>query len=345
MSRNVFFILTPLQLLNAVEAKHALGVESNTLVILTSGYSSRQVRALVDDGEWEQIHDFTLFDEDGRKPNRIVWHYRTYRVKQSLEALAASLPGVHGLFLGNYTDALARHFANVVPHETLYLLDDGTTTLDINHLRQPSPKPAAPLVPLLKRSARNLLLGLRTREADRVTFFSTYDLEVRPGDSLIRNSYSHLRARAARLATNDEVLFLGQPLTEDAQMSEGRYRDYLRSIRAHFRERSFVYAPHKRESREKVRRLERDLELPVREFEFPVEYQLSLTGMAPGVLASFFCTALDNCRLMFGDSFKIAAFYIDPSDLDKERDFVESVYAYLRTHSGPGFEVLTLPRT
>ena len=53
----------------------------------------------------------------------------------------------------------------------------------------------------------------------------------------------------------------------------------------------------------------RKMGVPVISFRLPIEVQLLQDGI-PSELASFFCSALDNCQMIFGDKLSIKAFRI-----------------------------------
>lgn len=343
MIRNAFLVLTPLQLLNALEARAALGTSGDALVILTTGHARHHVEALVDVDAWDEVHRFDVLAPDGTPGQRMGRFRRTYQVRRALDRLARSWGAVDGLFLGNYGDALARHLAAVLEHRTLYLLDDGTDTIKIAEQRAGGGTPDLSWDRAWRVALRDRALGLRTHEADRLVFFTTYDLPNARRDGVIRNTYARLRARAAAPALDDEVLFLGQPLVEDRLMRAGWYTAYVAAARAASADRAFVYAPHKRESPERVDDLAGRLDLNVRRADLPVEVEFARSGRLPSVLASFFCSALDNCRLMYDDvGMQIVAYRIEADHLLLKRRFVESVYEYLSERQAPGFRVVPL---
>jgi hypothetical protein len=343
MIRNVYFVLTPLQLLNALEARAALDTSGDALVIVTAGHARQHIDALVEPEAWDEVYGFDVLAPDGTRGQRLGRLRRTYQVRRALDGLARSWGAVEGLFLGNYGNALARHVAATLDHRTLYLLDDGTDTIKIAEQRAGRGTPDLSWDRAWRVALRDRALGLRTHEAERLVFFTTYDLPNGHRDSVIRNTYARLRERAARPALDDEVLFLGQPLVEDRLMRAEWYTAYVAAARAASGDRDFVYAPHKRESPERVDDLADRLGMQVRRADLPVEVEFARSGRLPSVLASFFCSALDNCRLMYGDAgMEIVAFRIEGDHLLLNRRFVASVYEYLAERQGPGFRVAPL---
>ena len=96
-----------------------------------------------------------LVRHDGvAKISKYRWAILSLRQQRRLDRLAATLGRADGLFVGLYHEPLARHFSNVLPHNTLYLLDDGTDTFTINDLRKQahaSVKPRLSRMHLLNR--------------------------------------------------------------------------------------------------------------------------------------------------------------------------------------------------
>ena len=137
---NTFLVLTPLQLINALEAKEFLGTKDNTLVVLrhtSLGYPVSMFKRLIEEGDWDRIYFLSTYDDESfTRVNIPYWTYLCYRQRQRLDKLAASLGATQGLFIGQYHEPIARHFSNVLPYETLYLIDDGTSTLETNDERK-----------------------------------------------------------------------------------------------------------------------------------------------------------------------------------------------------------------
>ena len=87
-----------------------------------------------------------------------------------------------------------------------------------------------------------------------------------------------------------------------------------------------VYIIHRRENKDKLKLIERELGWDMRLFDCPIEYQLAMIGPIPLVLASFFSSALDSCALIFKNDLKIVSFKIDVKNNPREEE-IESVYS------------------
>lgn len=356
---NVFVIETPLQLLNAIEARELLRLENCHLVILLSeSLPNRVFEVLAQKEDWSSIQTFVI------RSRRRPWNSKLLAFKLTLiareyyllllqslqrrryEKLIRSFGKVEVIVLGNYLIDYMRHFANTVAHSALYVLDDGTDTLRINEARKR--EPATRIVSSVSRfkvfrnKIRNRYIDWNNNEAESITFFTSYDIEVKNEDGLIKNEYRHLRSLTRSVVPVNEVFFLGQPLVEDGYIQSGTYTNLLSKIRDCLGPKGFVYIPHRRESSENVESLRRELELSIRKFEWPIEYQIFAKGDVPHVVASFFCSALDNCRLMCDSSLQIKSFYLSPECLLCCHDFVQGIYDYFAANMSPHFQVIKL---
>ncbi len=353
---NVFLVETPLQLLNAIEAKHYFENTPACLVILdTSLYPRDSLDRIASTEAWDGIHWAAIAIPLARAVPAVHASYLGERVaeyhaylqqffsRRILGNLARSLGATQNLFVGNYLQGHQRHFANALSHQALYLLDDGTDTLRINQSRKQSTKPPALLgFARLKGWLHRTLHEWNDRETESLTFFTAYDLEIRPGDSMLKNDYRHFRSLSSTATRTSEVLFLGQPLVGDGYLNKLEYFEQLEKVKAHFKDEDLVYIPHKREAPALITELQSTTGIRVHRFDLPIEFELVAHGRVPKAIASFFSSALENCRLIFGDDMEIRAFYIDPRSLAPGCEFVEDIYGYLKSKSSLRFQVVII---
>ncbi|MCA1791485.1 MAG: hypothetical protein LC667_17050 [Thioalkalivibrio sp.] len=339
-SRHVFFVHTPLQLLNALEAKWALNIPAGLLVVVANDDRRRQLEALIDTDDWGAVHTITATHGVNRSSSRMRVYRSMWKTRRALDLVANHLGEVDSLFLGNYGSRYGQHLASRIDHRTLYLLDDGTATVAIADRRAAGRMKAALPMAMIRTRLLERVLGFQRHSAPAVVFFTTFDLQVGPRDTVIANTFQRLRSRGVTASLTREALFLGQPLVENREMAEETYVAYIAGAQRHYASEALVYAPHPGEETDRVERLSRRLGLQVRYHQLPVEAELARSGRLPTSLASFHTSALDNCRLMFrGSGMRITAFAIARADLHQNHEFTDSVYAYFRRHQGPEFSV------
>lgn len=355
---NIYIVETRLQLVNATEAKHKFESIYNVLIIFYSKMSPIEAfQPLLVNENWTKIIYFQISDRVYRPGMTtssstlfgVIQEYfntlKQFKRRRRLDAMLDALPNADALFLGNYLIPYMRHSATRLKYRKLVALDDGTDTLRINDLRKRNCfgenfRERVPIWKSIKSYIRKEYIDWTLFDEHELCFFSTYDLEVKKSDSLITNNYEHLRRRLNNQRVVNEVYFLGEPLCEDGYISDIVYSKYLTRIQQYFAGQKFIYVPHPRESNDKVTNISAKHGFPVRRFNVPIEIQLILGEQQPIVLASFFSTALDNCRLIFGQRLAIKAFYIDRQDLNVGYDFIYDIYDYLDSKITYNFDVL-----
>jgi hypothetical protein len=357
---DVFVVETPLQLVNAIEAKHYFDSRHNALIVLYSAdYPIYKYMSLIRPENWNKIEFFCISKtiyrvEHNKQDSRFKLFIREYINtfhqfcrRRNLEKLCQNYDSIEKLFIGNYIVDHMRHLAKHLKHRSLVVLDDGTDTIRANDRRRrmnTRHETSSPLIDFrtIRSYVRNRYIDWVDYDAESLTFFSSYELETSINDKFISNNYLYLKEKANSQHVTSEVFFLGQPLTEDGYITKSRYHELLKFARNHFQDYEFVYLPHPRESKESVAEVETYLRYPIKRFDVPVEVALITGATRPQFLASFFSTALDNCRIIFGDSIHIKAFHINQKDFYPGHDFVKDTYQYLARKMSPKFEIFEL---
>lgn len=350
---NVFLVETPHQLLNAMEAKKFFRLsENHLLVIIKEEYSIDSFKRLVDDTYWESVTYFPikinpksglLRKLQDHRVDRIRGYYSNYLLyllRKKLDSLSKSIGCADRIFLGNYWIEYMRHFANVTPHKELCLLDDGTTTLLINKFRKEKCfQRNGHHLTGFKQALINSAICFKDRHIENVTFFTIYDLDVRPSDRLVKHDYPYLRQKGSERPVEDAVYFIGMTLIDEG-LSQESYLNYLRRVMRYFTDEKIVYVQHREEPEERLEIIRHEIKLEIRKFEMPIEYHISGFGKRPKILASFCSSALEKCRIIFGDIMDIKAFFIDPLDCPLRPEFIRDIYAYYESRENCHFKVI-----
>jgi hypothetical protein len=209
--RSVFLVETPLQMLNAIEARFSLPLGDCELVLILSDPFPRNVFApLLRLGRWSRVHYFYLDHKPaltrfgwlgGSAADRLNEYLKEFKQllkRFRFDRLSRGLGTIDNVVLGNFLQAYMQHFANLVRASRTYVVDDGTDTLRVNGLRQerstsmPSRTPSS-LIRSIKDRARHAFIDWDTAPLDSVTFFSSYNLNVGPQDKYVKNGYAFWR--------------------------------------------------------------------------------------------------------------------------------------------------------
>ena len=336
----VFLIATPLQALNAIEARHHFKLAGDQCQLVwfhsASETNDRQTEDMLGQAEWARTDTIGY-----RGRNFRCWQQRFDQVN----AAAGSMESTGHLFIGDYASDLMRHFAHAVGCRKVVVLDDGNSTLLINRSRR---DPAVPyhFMPqsvgervkhLIKTRAR----GMNRSLVEDLTFFTIYDLDADSRTTVVPNTYAHLRSRLNLATRSDETFLLGDATPDKNKMSEDIYFDYLERALKHLGRSSVLYMAHRLEKAAKLRKIESRFGIPVRESTMPIECRLSMSGEAPKVIAGIFSSALDSCRVLCGEQTRIKSFYIDPAGCDPAiRGEIEGLYRHYDSCASESFEIV-----
>ena len=334
----VFLIATPLQALNAIEARRhfKLAGEQCQLVRFHSASEAndRQTGDMLEQADWARIHTIS----HGGKGLR-SWKRRFDEVNSAARSMER--PG--RLFLGDYADDLMRHFAHAVSRCKVVVLDDGNATLLIYRARR---DPAVPYFFLphsfgerVKHLIKTRAGGMNRSLLDELTFFTIYDLDGDDRTTVVPNTYAHLRSRLDLASRSDETFLLGDATPDKNQMREDIYFDCLERALDYLGRSSVLYMAHRLEKAAKLRKIESRFGIPVRESTMPIECRLSLSASVPRVIAGFFSSALDSCRVLCGERTRIKSFYIDPAGCSPAiRGEIEGLHRHYESCRSGNFE-------
>lgn len=357
--KSVFLVKTPLQLLNAVEAKYhfSLKTEDCVLIIMGDRKSQPQILNLAKHiHEWGQIlilKKTSLFfgnplaQNDGLSLLDRIWASKLFSKSffyvRRLNRISRYLGEVEYIFVGYARYIYMRHFINITPHKEVYLLDDGNGTIQLAKERREQVDSVASLSLLkkIKLLGKRYLQGVKDKEAERLGYFSIYDIQSGPNDFVVKNTFERLRKLSASREPEDVVYFIGSPVSETRIMSQSDYLKNIAKVRDYYRDKEFIYIGHRRESKANLEEIARELNIRVINFDFPLEYQLAVVGPKPKVLASFVSSALDSCRLILDDDVNLVAFRMDLEN-SPMRDEIESIYDYYVSQSGGNFSVINI---
>lgn len=352
---DLFVAETPLQMINALEARSFFKCNHTSLILLTSpAFPDRVFKPLVEAESWSSIVSIPIREKEPeyvsyndnsimlRKINEYYRYLKQFKARRKFNSIAKSVGKINRLFLGNYLQDYMRHLGNRIDYRELVLLDDGTDAVRVNESRRHRGNVAkARGFSGFKAKLHRKLHEWDPRHVDNLTFFSAYDFVLHDGDQLIKNEYLNLRKKISLGTAKNRFMFLGQCLVDDEWMSKKAYLTYLERIKQYYGNEELVYVKHPRESKSILDQILTELNFQIVSFEVPIEFQLVKEGVAKEI-ASFFCSAIENCRIIFGSSITITAFYIESRDLLCCHDFVNQIYAQWKLKENDHFRVIAV---
>lgn len=318
----VFYIKSPLQYLNAIEARSYYGYsdDESLLILHADRKNLAQLTQLVKRDSWggmiclngvglrpEAEHTINL---DARHP---FFNNNIFSIAK-LTFLAKKYSPVERVFIGDAGNPLMQHLINKVVCQEKVLLDDGLASRLYAEWRKAGWNGEEPrLKKRFNRRIKRLFFFLRDRLPSNLTFFSAYDLEISAPDRLIENKFNVLREGFAHTEQTDSIYFLGSSLVEAGIFTEKEYLQQLKKVDKYYGGGPVVYVAHRREPAERIAKITEELGWDTVLFKYPIECQLVVEGPRPRQLAAFVSSALENCHVIFGSALSIVSFRFDPA--------------------------------
>jgi hypothetical protein len=354
----IYLVSTPLQLINAIEARNYFGPDGDSdhqLLIANFKYNTqRQMEKILELYPWDRAVFLLKKRHEELQGVTLLWHHLIFPFKERLVARKVagfiedyiSTP-ISTVFLGNYASRLFYKIAQLFRGEKI-LLDDGAGTLETYNLRLKElssgvPHPWNKRLSLIKR-AELLILGIkRSVVPQNIRFFSCF-LEVPDNPAVIKNTYSLFSGLAGNKEREPVVYFVGSPLVELGILEINTFRKAILKIREYYSERglAFVYINHRLEKEGKLSAPHQ--EINTRSFALPFELELILGTSMPAVVASFYSSALVTTFRIFNSSMEINAFDIRELDVTKvDPSEMNEIYRVYSNYSSESFRVLGIP--
>ncbi|WP_456460273.1 hypothetical protein [Reichenbachiella sp.] len=337
---NIFIIESPLQLINAIEAREHFKSENikNTLIVF-EGVSSKnldQIKSLVVIQEWD------LFFTINKTNNR--WNYS--RPIRLLNSIIKKSPEVNCIFIGEYRSILMRHVANYARPKNIFLLDDGNFSLYIQKRLLDGIKEYNRYN--LIRKAYDRMLKIRDQDILSINFFSVYEHNISSENRhrFIPNRYSFLKSKIRKKNKSNEVYMLGSITPEMNIFSLGYYMSTLKGAISFYKKRNLnvIYVPHRRENQDKLLKIKNDFKIEVRNYDLPIEQVLIFEEILPSKVSCFFSSALDNCYFLFGESIQIDSFQIDHNEIliEQYKERIKLNYEVYATYNPNIFNIINI---
>lgn len=328
MLKNLFIARSPLQLLNAIEAKEHFHTVRSTLLLIHDSNS-------VNSDQMKSLSTLSSFNEiihlDNTSSSKISKLSHQYRLIKKLQASHYDY-----VFTGDYGTINQIIIANLQLN-TLYLLDDGTMTL-VTHKTKLNPNHLIKWDKKFKLF-RYKLFGLKTKHLHTVHLFTGFALQPHGTEKIVANSYNFLKTTYLKTAQpDDSVYLLGQPMTQAKLMSDDTYVDYLKRIIRHYN-KTIIYVPHRTEIiSENLKALVNE-HFILQQNEGPIEIVFLTKRIYPMHVIGFYSTALFNLKKIF-ETTLIEAIKFDNCDLLRGENTIQLCYSQLRETGIPVIELL-----
>ena len=322
----LYLASTPLQVLNAVEARQELGDPSARAVLILfqrrwEHYAGAAGLPAALTAAFDEVIPLRLeIPAPDGKPWGAVNALRRNR-RSVLRILAGfDSHAIRMVLLTNQWNRDMRYLAAKAGTQIVFA-DDGTSTA--SYLRACAEWGAAAdwrlgfakrgrLVNLAAASLYRLIYGrFMPRSRPNLMFTHYRTLAEEAGFPVMVNEYRWLRSTygMGQTGTDSTAHFLGAPLVERGEVSEKEYLRWLREAVEHKPELEWTYVPHPAESDRWLERVSRETGVICKRMQAPYELSLLMEARPPSVIASWFSSALENLE-MFGVGCELWAFRI-----------------------------------
>ena len=290
----VFLVESPMQLINAIEAKHYFSISETFLLIRYDGIKSN-----------DNHIDYVLNTIDNQF-SRISYIMLRYGKKSILKMLVPIVWCIRYnpeyLFIGNYFSGFSRIARLLYPNRKTIYLDDGAQTTKLYY------------------------------DNKKINLFSYFSFdELFAGRIYKHHNFEYLKHRLRGKSQNvikGTIFFIGTPLVENNLIEASQYDKLLKSLLIHYKDYNIRYFPHRFEDLRKLRSIEG---LNIETINMPFELYILQCNTLPEKIVSFYSAALYTINSMVGDVSEVEAFRIPESyfiDIHYA-DKISKLYDYL----------------
>ncbi len=308
---NLFIVKSPLQLMNAIEAKEYFRSKNNILVLMNANATNdKQMQTVLALSKWDKIITYA----PSNKGSTLLEQVKLIR--------ALKKESYHYLFTGDYGTFNQVLMANLTVDD-YYLIDDGTKSIEIHkQLLNPLKVSLSKKLKLL----RYTLFGLKTSIQKPINFFTCYNLTQIKDEQIIPNNYDYLQSIFTPQEGQDEVIYLLGQNIDNKWMKKGKYIEYLQKIKSHY-SKKIIYMPHRHEIISDELKELFDENFVLQYNDIPIEIYFLEKNIYPSHIISFTSSALFNLDKIYQKA-QIDAIIIHEKDLIKMHDFVKSCYQF-----------------
>ncbi len=319
--KNLFIVASPLQFINAIEAKNHFQTNNNILVLIynkleNENDANQQLNLLVEK-DWDQIIHYNL--ENIYKYTRVFYQVNLIKYFKKYN--------FSYIFSGEFGSMNQIILANLTTDQ-IYLLDDGTATiftyqklLDTNYFSKLS---FYKKLKLLRYKFFNLEYNIK----QNINFFTIYNIKSLNNIKVKKHDFNYLKSNIIKnVKSTKNIYFLGQNLAENSYMTEDSYLKYIKKTIKYF-DHNIIYIPHRSETiTEKYNSLISE-KFIIQKSNAPIETTLINKKISPIIIISFFSSALFTLEKIFTNS-KIYAIKLDKNDIESDKvDIVKNCYNF-----------------
>ena len=339
---SIFVVSTPLQLLNAIEARYALVASSaETELWVVSKHEGHRFTWQCAEGIFQshfsrlrllELRNVSVRDGIRGALGALISNRRRLRL------LPREYPACQRVLIGNPRTREHLYLASLFSDSHLTCLDDGTGTVSFfERVAAGGGLHGGGLVIDARKNARlreycfRVFYGNYREPLRRAEVFTAFVTSAESaGFVASENAYAWLKSQRRAKGPRDGTHFLGAPFVERNELPWDIYKAWLQRL-AGVLPKPILYVAHWAESNAQLQRIESELGIACRRFERPYEIEYLLGGEAPACVASWFSSALDVLALVPDEDVRLVAVEV-PLDRFLKPDIAASASAFYTRH-------------
>lgn len=296
---SLFFIESPLQLLNAYEAESYFTCKKSFYIVRLSNnkQNDEQIEKLI---EYLSIREKCFIIKINSKNKNIIDLIKIlilkiyfFRIKNIFERF----------FIGNFESGLFSLLTKKLKKEQIILLDDGS---------------------------KSIVTQKNFTDDFNFDFFSFYDLIPFKNQNIYKNNFEKLRNKISLKTSTNEILILGSKLSEISIIDEDYYIELIKKISTYFQDKELIYIPHREENKNKLERIKKEIpNIKINYIEYPVEFYGINENKKIKTVISFYSTALYTMSKIYDSEAIAVKFNFEKSE---HKINIEEVYNFYEKH-------------
>lgn len=289
MLSNLFIVDSPLQLLNAIEAREYFKTNNNILVVIFyKNHNQRhrtQVNNILNIYHWDKVLIIDSINT-GSKFFQIINLIRKLKLNKYAY-----------IFSGNISKSQNAIITSIEKQEVC-LIDDGVATINIyaNGKVTNFGNKFKDKIKLL----RYKLFGITIKPIENMSFFTTLNLTGKDYIKVIKNEYNYLKSRSNQCDLDEETVYIvGQNFVKVNSLTDEQYITYLQKIKNIYKGKKIIYLPHREEKINSKYNEIFDEKFKLVYFENNIELEFILKNIYPATVIGFISSALTTIKSLF----------------------------------------------
>ncbi|WP_299213006.1 hypothetical protein [uncultured Aquimarina sp.] len=320
-------IASPLQLINAIEAKEYLGIKNIDITFFSDGNftNERQIALLLEKLKIETTLATIKIPKNPSFLKRVLFLKKLNKKKSNVDTYEY-------VIIGHFRSIYQASYANL--YDTKYIfLDDGTRTLDdIAFLNMFGYNTTAYK---LKKLLYGFLLLKPYLISKEYTFFSYYakKVQVKGHIHLLENNFSFIKQQRIKkgLKVEKKIAFVGQSLVDSKLVTLDSYIILLKDIDRHYRKEyekgiTIEYYAHRNESDEVLELIEKIPNWKIIKNELPLELHFLFSSQFPEEVGLFFSSVAETLSIILGNELRLRSFFIPSDKLLYRKEEIENLF-------------------